>query len=87
MAVTAVQPRVIAGVWGHSTVTNAAPIGGGPNPASTVPASTSVGATAIHRFLRQVSYRSFLSDLIPAHLRDPELRGMLRRNGEPENHP
>ena len=32
---------------------------GGPYPASTAPASTSVGATAIHRFLRPVTYQSF----------------------------
>ena len=60
---------------------------GGPYPASTAPASTSVGATAIHRFLRPVTYQSFPSDLIPVHLRDPELRGMLRRDGKPEIHP
>ena len=60
---------------------------GGPNPASTAPASTSVGATAIHRFLRPVTYQSFPSDLMPVHLRDPELRGMLRRDGKPEIHP
>lgn len=60
---------------------------GGPYPASTAPASTSVGATAIHRFLRPVTYQSFPPDLIPGHLRDHELRGMLRRNGEPELHP
>lgn len=59
---------------------------GGPYPASTSAATTSVGAPAIGRFLRPVSYQSFPDDLIPLHLRDDALTGVVRRNGVPTIH-
>lgn len=71
-------PTGVAVAWGMQH--------GGPYPASTVPASTSVGATAIGRFLRPVTFQSFPADLVPPHLRDGQLRGTVRRNGATEIH-
>jgi len=42
---------------------------GGPYPASTVPASTSVGAQAIKRWLRPVAYQSLPEELLPDTLK------------------
>lgn len=71
-------PTGVAVAWGMQH--------GGPYPASTAPASTSVGATAIRRFLRPVTFQSFPATLIPPHLRDDQLRGTIRRNGATEIH-
>ncbi|HTX00892.1 MAG TPA: aldehyde dehydrogenase (NADP(+)) [Acidimicrobiales bacterium] len=43
---------------------------GGPYPATTDPLHTSVGATAIRRWLRPVSYQNVPERLLPAELRD-----------------
>lgn len=43
---------------------------GGPFPATSDSRSTSVGATAIERFLRPVCYQGFPADLLPAALQD-----------------
>ncbi len=43
---------------------------GGPYPASTAPAHTSVGATAIARFLRPVAYQNVPDAFLPEALRD-----------------
>jgi NADP-dependent aldehyde dehydrogenase len=43
---------------------------GGPYPATTSPGHTSVGAAAIRRWLRPVSYQSVPQALLPAELRD-----------------
>ncbi|PSK99449.1 NADP-dependent aldehyde dehydrogenase [Murinocardiopsis flavida] len=57
---------------------------GGPYPASTS-ASTSVGSTAIGRFLRPVSYQSVPQALLPEALRDANPLDLpRRRNGRPE---
>jgi acyl-CoA reductase-like NAD-dependent aldehyde dehydrogenase len=66
-------PTGVAVAWGMQH--------GGPYPASTAPTSTSVGAMAIQRFLRPVTYQGFLASLVPPHLRDDHLRGIVRRNG------
>ncbi|ABL79587.1 MULTISPECIES: aldehyde dehydrogenase (NADP(+)) [unclassified Nocardioides] len=42
---------------------------GGPYPSSTFPAHTSVGWTAIRRFLRPVTFQNFPDELLPAPLR------------------
>ena len=47
---------------------------GGPFPATSAPATTSVGARAIERFLRPVVYQDVPADLLP-----PELRPTTRR--------
>jgi NADP-dependent aldehyde dehydrogenase len=57
---------------------------GGPYPASTNAATTSVGAAAIARFLRPVVVQGFPERFLPRHLRDDTLTGVIRRNGVPE---
>lgn len=43
---------------------------GGPFPATTAPATTSVGASAVDRFLRPVTWQGWPQELLPAALRD-----------------
>ncbi|HEX2084810.1 MAG TPA: aldehyde dehydrogenase (NADP(+)), partial [Solirubrobacteraceae bacterium] len=55
----------------------------GPWPASSAPAHTSVGATAVDRFLRPVVYQDTPDALLPPALRDANPLGLVRRvNGE-----
>lgn len=51
---------------------------GGPYPATTAPATTSVGMTAIKRFLRPVAYQNMPQALLPPALRDGNPLGILR---------
>ena len=56
---------------------------GGPFPATTDPRSTSVGATAIERFLRPVCYQDVPADLLPDALKDGNPLRLARLvNGE-----
>ncbi|XVQ83290.1 hypothetical protein ACQP2K_31295 [Microbispora siamensis] len=43
---------------------------GGPYPASTAPATTSVGTAAVSRFLRPVAFQNVPDTALPAELRD-----------------
>jgi len=52
---------------------------GGPYPATSLSAFTSVGMTAIRRFLRPVCYQDFPQHLLPPVLRDENLAGLPRR--------
>ena len=52
---------------------------GGPYPATTASEHTSVGMTAIRRFLRPVSYQSVPQQLLPEVLRDRNTLGVPRR--------
>ncbi|MDY7579015.1 aldehyde dehydrogenase (NADP(+)) [Herbaspirillum sp. RTI4] len=51
---------------------------GGPFPATSDSRSTSVGAAAIDRFLRPVSYQDIPADLLPASLQDGNPLGLWR---------
>jgi NADP-dependent aldehyde dehydrogenase len=51
---------------------------GGPLPATSDTRSTSVGATAIERFLRPVCYQDVPADLLPEALRDDNPLGLVR---------
>jgi NADP-dependent aldehyde dehydrogenase len=51
---------------------------GGPFPATSDSRSTSVGATAIERFLRPVCYQDVPADLLPDALRDDNPLGLAR---------
>lgn len=51
---------------------------GGPYPATTAPGTTSVGMTAIKRFLRPVAYQDVPDDLLPDALKDANPLGILR---------
>jgi NADP-dependent aldehyde dehydrogenase len=52
---------------------------GGPWPASTSPAHTSVGATAVHRWQAPVAYQDWPAELLPLELRDDNPLGVPRR--------
>lgn len=52
---------------------------GGPYPATTAPLFTSVGATAIRRFLKPVCYQNMPQQLLPDALRDHNVLGIPRR--------
>jgi NADP-dependent aldehyde dehydrogenase len=52
---------------------------GGPWPATTFPHHTSVGTTAIRRFLRPVAYQDAPDALLPAELREDNPLGLPRR--------
>jgi len=51
---------------------------GGPYPATTAPATTSVGMTAIKRFLRPVAYQNVPDPLLPPALQDDNPLGIWR---------
>jgi NADP-dependent aldehyde dehydrogenase len=56
---------------------------GGPFPATTAPGTTSVGMTAVARFLRPVAFQNAPAALLPPELRDENPLGIWRRvNGE-----
>jgi NADP-dependent aldehyde dehydrogenase len=52
---------------------------GGPYPASTSSAHTSVGATSIRRWLRPISYQNAPEAVLPEELRDGNPAGIPRR--------
>jgi NADP-dependent aldehyde dehydrogenase len=51
---------------------------GGPYPATTAPAHTSVGTTAIRRFQRPVTWQNAPAEVLPAALRDDNSLGIWR---------
>jgi NADP-dependent aldehyde dehydrogenase len=51
---------------------------GGPFPATSDSRTTSVGATAIDRFLRPVCYQDVPAELLPEALRDENPLGLAR---------
>jgi NADP-dependent aldehyde dehydrogenase len=52
---------------------------GGPYPATTAPDHTSVGMTAVRRFLRPVAFQNAPAAVLPPELRDDNPRGIWRR--------
>jgi NADP-dependent aldehyde dehydrogenase len=65
-----VSGRLVSGGWPTGVAVTAAMQHGGPWPASTNSQHTSVGATAIRRFLVPVAYQGFDQQLLPAPLQD-----------------
>ncbi|GAB3742530.1 aldehyde dehydrogenase (NADP(+)) [Nocardiopsis nanhaiensis] len=65
----AVSGRVIWNGWPTGVAVTHAMTHGGPYPATTAPLHTSVGSTAIRRFLRPVTYQSVPQTLLPPELR------------------
>jgi NADP-dependent aldehyde dehydrogenase len=55
---------------------------GGPYPATTDPLHTSVGAAAIRRWLRPISYQNVPEELLPVELRDGDAPVPRRINGD-----
>jgi NADP-dependent aldehyde dehydrogenase len=66
-----VAGRVVCNGWPTGVAVVAAQHHGGPWPATTAPASTSVGTAAIRRWLVPVAYQDFPPELLPAGLRLP----------------
>jgi len=61
---------------------------GGPYPATTAPGTTSVGMTAIQRFLRPVAWQNAPAAALPPALRDENPLGIWRRvDGRPTREP
>ncbi|GAA3729253.1 NADP-dependent aldehyde dehydrogenase [Spinactinospora alkalitolerans] len=77
--------RVLWNGWPTGVSVTHAMTHGGPYPATTSVLHTSVGTTAIRRFLRPVTYQSVPQPLLPEALRDDNPLGLPRRvNGAPE---
>jgi NADP-dependent aldehyde dehydrogenase len=82
---TALAGRVVVNSWPTGVAVAPAQHHGGPYPATTS-TSTSVGATAIERWLRPVAYQNTPDALLPPELRDANPLGLPRRvNGRPEH--
>lgn len=77
-ALTPLAGRVLVNGWPTGVAVAPAQHHGGPYPATTS-TSTSVGATAIERWLRPVTYQSTPGHLLPPELRDGNPLGLPRR--------
>jgi NADP-dependent aldehyde dehydrogenase len=75
---TPLAGRVLVNGWPTGVAVAAAQHHGGPYPATTS-TSTSVGGTAIERWLRPVVYQGTPEALLPAELRDDNPLGLPRR--------
>lgn len=75
---TPLAGRVLVNDWPTGVAVAGAQHHGGPYPATTS-TSTSVGATAIERWLRPVTYQSTPQHLLPPELRDDNPLGLPRR--------
>ncbi len=74
-----VAGRVVWNGWPTGVAVTYAMTHGGPYPATTSVLHTSVGTTAIRRFLRPVTYQSVPQSLLPRELRDDNPLGVPRR--------
>ena len=70
--------RLIWNAFPTGVAVTAAQHHGGPYPATTFPAHTSVGTTAIRRFLRAVAFQDTPAALLPPELRNDNPLGLLR---------
>ncbi|MEU8831429.1 aldehyde dehydrogenase (NADP(+)) [Streptomyces sp900116325] len=77
-ALTPLAGRVLVNGWPTGVAVAPAQHHGGPYPATTS-TSTSVGATAIERWLRPVSYQTTPDALLPPELREDNPLGLPRR--------
>jgi NADP-dependent aldehyde dehydrogenase len=71
--------RLVWNGWPTGVAVSRAMHHGGPFPATTLAAHTSVGGTAIRRFLRPVAYQDYPAALLPPALQDDNPLGLLRR--------
>lgn len=71
--------RVLWNGWPTGVTVSYAQQHGGPFPATTAPATTSVGTAAIGRFLRPVAYQDVPEAALPAPLKDANPWGITRR--------
>jgi NADP-dependent aldehyde dehydrogenase len=77
-AMTGNAGRVVYNGFPTGVAVTAAQHHGGPYPASTFPAHTSVGLAAIRRFLRPVAYQDLPDPMRPAALQDANPLGIHR---------
>ena len=70
--------RILFGGYPTGVEVNHAMVHGGPYPATTNGASTSVGTRAIRRFARLLAFQSAPQALLPEELRDGNPRGIWR---------
>ena len=71
--------RIVWNGWPTGVAVSWAMHHGGPYPATSAPLHTSVGMTAIRRFLRPVTYQDCPQELLPQVLRDSAAGGIERR--------
>jgi NADP-dependent aldehyde dehydrogenase len=71
--------RVLWNGWPTGVAVTFAMHHGGPYPATTAPAHTSVGTASMRRFLRPVTYQNMPQHLLPTALRDGNPLGIPRR--------
>lgn len=71
--------RVLWNGWPTGVTVSYAQQHGGPFPATTAPATTSVGTAAIARFLRPVTYQDLPEESLPPSLRSDNPWGIVRR--------
>jgi NADP-dependent aldehyde dehydrogenase len=75
--------RVIFNGYPTGVEVGQAMVHGGPYPATTAPATSSVGALAIRRFVRPVAYQNVPDNLLPPELQNANPLGLWRTvNGE-----
>ena len=75
--------RLIINAMPTGVEVNYAMVHGGPFPATTNSATTSVGATAIYRFTRPVCFQGFPDSALPEALQNNNPLGILRQvNGK-----
>jgi 2,5-dioxopentanoate dehydrogenase len=76
--------RIVVNAFAHPQEASYASIHGGPFPATSDSRFTSVGMSAIERFLRPVCYQGFPDELLPEALQHDNPRGIWRlTDGEP----
>jgi NADP-dependent aldehyde dehydrogenase len=68
-ALERIAGRIVYNGWPTGVAVVAAQEHGGPWPATTAPAYTSVGTAAIRRWLVPVAYQNFPAELLPEALR------------------
>ncbi len=73
-----VAGRVLVNGWPTGVDVGHTMVHGGPFPATSAPATTSVGSRAIERFLRPVAYQDVPAALLPPELRDENPYGVPR---------
>jgi len=71
--------RILANGWPTGVEVSRSMVHGGPFPATSDPRTTSVGAMAIHRFLRSVCYQALPDALLPDALKAANPLGLPRR--------
>ena len=71
--------RILFNGWPTGVEVGHAMVHGGPFPATSAPATTSVGSLAIERFQRPVCYQDVPDELLPQAVRDANPWGLTRR--------